>query len=230
MAYKQFMLDEQTPVTIYKRKSSRGLRLSITAKGDIRVSIPIWAPYRSGLEFARSRKDWIESQKPTSKFLVHGQSIGKAHRLVFIENAAASRPKSRILANQVTITHSGSHLETEVQNVAERASIRALRTQAETLLPKRLKTLSELHGFEYKSVKIKLLKSRWGSCDQHQNIVLNLYLMQLPWHCIDYVVLHELVHTKILKHGPEFWKSMEEVLPSLKQVRKEMRKYQTVLS
>lgn len=225
------MLDEQTPITIYKRKTSRSLRLSITAKGEIRVSIPTWAPYRSGLEFAKSRQAWIQNQRPASRLLEHGQPIGKAHRLIFVSDPSAQRPRSRLAANQVVVTH--AQLEThatDIQKVAEAASIRALRAQAEKLLPQRLADLASVHGFTYKSVKIKQLKSRWGSCDQHQNIVLNLFLMQLPWHCIDYVLLHELVHTKVLRHGPDFWREMEAVLPNVKQVRKELRSHQPILT
>jgi len=78
-------------------------------------------------------------------------------------------------------------------------------------------------------VRIKRLSSRWGSCDSHQNIVLNLYLMQLPWECIDYVLLHELTHTQILRHGAPFWDAMGKLLPNLAAIRKQMRGYHPVL-
>ncbi len=87
MAFKQFALDASTPVTIYKRKASRSLRLSIAADGKVRVSIPTWAPYRAGLEFARSRQGWIEGQRATSQILADGQAIGKAHHLKFMADA-----------------------------------------------------------------------------------------------------------------------------------------------
>src|SRR5262249_22487168 len=119
--------------------------------------------------------------------------------------------------------------DVEVQRIAEAASIRALRRQAEQLLPQRLAGLATKHGFRYRSVAVKRLKSRWGSCDQHKNIVLNLFLMQLPWECIDYVLIHELVHTEVLRHGPDFWAAMARELPDVKRLRKQMRQYQPVL-
>ena len=76
---------------------------------------------------------------------------------------------------------------------------------------------------------VKRLKSRWGSCDQHTNIILNIFLMQLPWECIDYVLLHELTHTNVLHHGPDFWLAMTQVLPNVTQLRKAMRDYQPIL-
>lgn len=232
MAYKQFALNEQTAVTIYKRRSSRHLRLTIAASGEVRVSIPVWTPYRVGLEFARSRQGWIEEQRRArhNALLQDGQVIGKAHRLRF-QPAAVSAVGSRVRAGEVVITHPTGQATDDpaVQAAARKAGVRALRRQAETLLPQRLRQLAEQHYFTYRSVTIKQLKGRWGSCDQHGNIVLNLYLMQLPWECIDYVLLHELTHTQVLRHGPDFWQAMERVLPEVKRLRKAVRDHQPLL-
>lgn len=231
MAFKQFALDEHTTVTIYKRRANRSLRLTVTANGQIRVTIPTWAPYQSGLEFAKSRRNWIAAQQQPPSFLSSGQPIGKAHHLQLVADPVAVRPSSRIKATEVTVTYP-AHLAVthpSIQKLAETASIRALRRQAEQLLPGRLQQLAVQHGFAYRSVAVKQMKSRWGSCDQQQNIVLNLFLMQLPWECIDYVLLHELVHTQVLRHGPDFWQAMGRVLPGVQQLRKQMRQYQPVL-
>src|SRR5690606_36436720 len=96
-----------------------------------------------------------------------------------------------------------------VQKAAQAAAIRALRKEAETLLPQRLRTLAEQTGFTYNSVAVKQPKSRWGSCSHQKHITLNLFLMQLPWRLIDYVLLHELTHTKVMRHGPPFWAELE---------------------
>lgn len=231
MAFKQFALDERTQVTIYKRRSSRSLRLSIAADGKVRVSIPTWAPYRAGLEFARSRYAWIEKQRPDETLLCDGQPVGKAHHLKFVVNQAKSKPSSRIKSNEITISYPATMASTDstVQKIATTACVRALRQQAERLLPQRLSTLASVHSYEFTSVAVKQLKGRWGSCDHNANIVLNLYLMQLPWELIDYVLLHELAHTKVLRHGPDFWREMESALPDVKARRKALREYQPVL-
>jgi hypothetical protein len=231
MAYKEFALDERTSVTIYKRKASRSLRLTIAADGKVKVSIPTWAPYRAGLEFARSRRAWIDSQRVESSLLQTGRPVGKAHRLLFLQKSTISKPSGRITGGEIIISYpAGLSIDDEnVQQMARTTAIKALRQQAERLLHQRLETLAQKHGFEYSSVSVKRLKGRWGSCDQHQNIVLNLYLMQLPWELIDYVLLHELTHTRILRHGPDFWAAMQRVLPNVKAIRKEMKQHQPVL-
>jgi predicted metal-dependent hydrolase len=231
MAHKEFALDERMVITVYKRKASRNLRLSVAADGKIRVSIPTWAPYRAGVEFARKRRQWIEEQRKPVLLMADGQAVGKAHHLRFAPSAGSAKIRAVVRKTEVIVQFPAS-LSTQdgaVQAAAHRASIRALRHQAEQLLPQRLAVLAENHGFSYNNVSIKQMKSRWGSCDQRQNIVLNLYLMQLPWESIDYVLLHELTHTKILRHGPVFWEAMEKVLPDVKQRRKMMLVRQPVL-
>ncbi len=232
MPSKNFILDGDLAVTIYKRKTSRNLRLSIAPGGKIRVSIPAWASYSAGLNFARSQQVWIRDQHNPTKLLINGQAIGKAHHLRFVRSAAATKTSSRVYDTTIAVNYPFTNEpdSLEVQMVAQEACIRALRAQAEQLLPGRLAALAKANNFAYASVRIKRLKSRWGSCDQHAHIVLNLFLMQLPWQLIDYVLLHELTHTVVLRHGPDFWQSLEAVLPDVAGLRKSIRDYQPILN
>jgi predicted metal-dependent hydrolase len=225
MAFKRFALPDGTPVTVYKRKSSRSLRLTITPEGDAKVSIPRWAAYAAGVKFANSRLEWIKANRRLPASLKDGQRIGKAHRLRLSCRPDARKVTSRTGRTEIIVTYPPAMDATEpiVQETAHRAALRALRAEAETLLPQRLDALAARHGFTYNRVSIKRMKSRWGSCDRERNIVLNLFLMQLPWEQIDYVLLHELTHTEVLRHGPDFWQAMERVLPDVKQLREVVR-------
>lgn len=228
MASKQISLPDIGEVTLSKRKSTRSIRLSIDARGQVRVTMPYWVPFEAGAQFARSRKSWIAEHRQTrTASLEHGQVIGKTHRLLFEASPVVAKATARVTANIVRVTHPAacSVSDTSVQIAAEKASIRALRTQAEDLLPGRLRDLAVQHGFNYNSVQVKQLTGRWGSCDSHQNIVLNLFLMQLPWTLIDYVLLHELTHTNILRHGPDFWAAMRRVLPDVQVRRVAMKQH-----
>ena len=231
MALKRFELAENLPVTIYKRRGSRSIRLSISQGGDVKVSMPLWLPYKAGLHFAETRLDWITAQRVVPNQMVEGQLIGKQFTLHFRVSAKALKPTSRITADQVIITHpiKQSFNDPEVQSLAEKAAIRTLRKESTKLLPTRLKLLAAQHRFSYKSVTIKQLTSRWGSCDQNKDIALNLFLMQLPWELIDYVLLHELVHTEHLNHSAAFWQRLESVRPAAKDFRDRMRKHKPVV-
>lgn len=232
MAMKSVVVPELGTVQLYKRKDVRSLRLSIGHDGSVRVSMPYWLPYAAGADFARKQREWIASKQTTSAPLKHGTRIGKAHRVVFIPEIGRTTLSTRITSGgEVRIFHP-SHLapyDQSIQKAAQHASIRALKQQGEKLLPQRLRSLAQQHGFEYQSVQIKQLKSRWGSCSSERAIALNCYLMQLPWHLIDYVLLHELMHTRIMTHGVVFWVELANYVPNLKTVRKEMKSYRPVL-
>lgn len=231
MPKKEFALNEQTTVTIYKRRASRNLRLSVTSEGKVRVSMPVWLPYSAGVQFARSRAAWITAQQPKIHTWEDQQLIGSEHTLRLLPAVGAQRISTRTQNRTIYIRYPSTLQPNNPAVLAaiNRAATRALRDEAERLLPGRLAALAAEHGFSYRSVQVKQLKSRWGSCDQRQHIVLNLFLMQLPWNCIDYVLLHELSHTRVMDHSPAFWAQLEAVLPNAKQLRRVMREYQPIL-
>lgn len=232
MPYKEFDISGIGKVTIYKRRGNRSLRLSVAADGSVRVSIPTWAPYQAGLTFMMSRRSWIMAQShSTQELLSPGMAVGKTRRLVFYKDPTSDRVKTSVRKGEVIITHPArlTYDNPEVQQAAQSACWRALRSEAMQLLAPRLRQLAEQHGFAYRSINVKRMKSRWGSCDQKKNIVFNLFLIQLPWDCIDYVILHELAHTRAMNHGPDFWQALETVLPNAKQLKRKMRAYQPTL-
>jgi len=104
------------------------------------------------------------------------------------------------------------------------------RKEAQNYLPQRVKELSQEYSFEYKQIKIKNLKRRWGSCSSKNNLNFNLHLMRLPRELIDYVILHELVHTVEKNHGKKFWDLLEKVLPKALFLDKKLKKYKIWIS
>jgi len=231
MAGKVFPLAGYGDITIVKRATNRNIRLSIKHDGSVAVSIPSWATYRSGLAFAQTKLDWLLAQTPQPTLLRDGQAVGKYHHLQLSPTRGIQAPRTLVSKTSVIVRYPATLDANDpvVQKAAQTACIRALRAQAEQLLPQRLEQLASQHDFYFSEVRIKRLKGRWGSCDNKQRIVLNLFLMQLPWDCIDYVLLHELTHTKVLRHGPPFWAVMSELIPNLAAIRKQMRGARPVL-
>lgn len=103
---------------------------------------------------------------------------------------------------------------------------KALRHEAKRLLPRRIKELADQHGFSFSAVKINNSKTHWGSCTMKKSINLSLSLMLLPWHLVDYVLLHELCHTVEMNHSDRFWRLMNKVTHNnTPQLRKELKTY-----
>lgn len=79
-------------------------------------------------------------------------------------------------------------------------------------LNSRLAELAVTHGFKHGRVSIRNQKSRWGSCSAQNNISLNQKLYFLPDHLRDYVLIHELAHTKEKNHSQAFWGILFEII------------------
>lgn len=227
MTTKTVRLPDIGQVLLVKNRMAKSLKISLGADGVIKVTIPPWVPFHVGLEYVHTKKDWIVENHKPSQPLQHGMQIGKQHLLYINKDPSKTKISSRIGSSILHVSYPSSYLwdSPEVQDTARKLAIRALRKQADELLPPRLEMLAEEHGFEFASVSVRQLKSRWGSCNSKKEIVLNIYLMQLPWALIDYVLLHELVHTKAMHHGTDFWKIFEAVLPGARQRRKDLKDY-----
>ncbi len=99
------------------------------------------------------------------------------------------------------------------------------RVEAKTLLTMRLKQLARNNGFSYNRVFIRNQKTRWGSCSSINNISLNMKLVKLPDELIDYVILHELVHTRRKDHSKAFWVEMDKLVGNGKKMASRLKSY-----
>lgn len=229
----QQTIEHPTLGTLYltKRRRQKHIRISIGHEGRVAISLPTWLPYKAGIVFAESRRDWIAKQREmhSEKYtlLEDGAAIGKTYTLVF-EGIETGKLRTRLAADtiRVYIPDIYRYQDEAVQAAARRACERALQRESELLLPNRVREMAARHGYKFKSITCKKLKRRWGSCDSAKNLVFNTHLMLLPWELIDYVVLHELNHTVHMHHQAAFWDNLSTRLPTYKELRKELRSHQ----
>jgi len=221
MVTKKFIPALEREVTFAKRKGTKHIKLSLKSDGSLRVSVPYGIPQFAAERFMLSKSDWIKQHAKKPTILQHNDHIGKSHQLEFVYGPDKTI-KSRVSKNTVTITYPVDLdiTDSTVQAKAKAACERALKQQAEILLPQRLDYWSDKMSIPYREISVKKMKSRWGSCDNRNNIILNIYLVQLPWDLIDYVMLHELSHTRHPHHQKAFWDFLEQLLPDYKTKRK----------
>jgi hypothetical protein len=86
----------------------------------------------------------------------------------------------------------------------EKARIEELRRAAKADLPERAARLSRQTGLRYEKLTVRAARTKWGSCSGKGSISLSLFLMTLPEHLRDFVIIHELCHTVHHDHSPRF--------------------------
>jgi len=97
--------------------------------------------------------------------------------------------------------------------------------EAEKVLAQKLEKWAKKHCFTYNRLFIRNQKTRWGSCSPKNNISLNMKLVRLPERLMDYVILHELVHTRVKNHGLKFYIEMDRLVSNRKDLDKKLKGY-----
>ena len=80
-------------------------------------------------------------------------------------------------------------------------------------------------GVHFNMVRIKDVKTLWGSCSSRKNLNFNRKLFLLPEKLIDYICVHELAHLKQMNHSEKFWKEVEKLIPDYRERRAELKRY-----
>lgn len=223
-------------ISLKKTRKARTLRITVKPGKNVSVTVPLLTSWTQALRFVEMKKIWIlesieklKERNPAPTVFSPGISFRTREHILIFEPAADSEMKAKIFQDKITIYYPSlekiySHYG---QELIKKAITFALRKEAKKHLPERVKTLAQQHGFVYKKVFVKDLKSRWGSCSSVNNINLNIHLVRLPDTLSDYVILHELVHTIHKNHGRYFWEMLNQMTGNAKSLAKEMKKYQT---
>lgn len=218
--------EEFGQITVRRSARASQVRLRVAPDGTLRASMPLYAPIfllKRLVKASRPQlRKMLQQAQPTTRY-ENGQQIGKSHSILVTEggsNVIVKRNKQHIL---VSLPTGKSLADADVVRKIRDVTIEALRVEAKSYLPKRLKYLADQHGFTYSKVRFSHASSRWGSCSSNGTISLNIALMKLPFELIDYVIIHELAHTVEMNHSESFWRLVELGDPAYKQHRKLLR-------
>jgi hypothetical protein len=97
-----------------------------------------------------------------------------------------------------------------------------IRLKAKERIEPIIKKWSKSTGLAYANLKFMKLEKRWGSCTPANTIIINYNAIKLPFSLIEYLVVHELVHTKIKSHSKEFWAELSKHIVNWKELDEKM--------
>jgi predicted metal-dependent hydrolase len=212
------------------RKAIKNLHLGVyPPAGRVRVAAPM-AMNDAAVRLAVVRKlGWIRRQRAafeaqprqSKREMVTGEShyyLGRRYRLRVVDHQRAG---------SVVLRH-GTVLELQVRGEPdaagrERVLLRWYRERLRDLVPSMLAKWERMLGVRVAEWGIKRMKTRWGGCNRDSRRVwLNLELAKKPVKCVEYVVVHELVHLLVRHHDDRFIALMNQHLPSWRHRRREM--------
>lgn len=216
-------------VTFSQNKRSKSIKVSVKADKSVLVSFPFYVSGKDALAFTQKNEKWIKQQQnkmELRKTKIEPNSIIKT-KLHTIKIIPGEEYKVEINENKVEIFIVDFNSD-EANEFLEHYMTEVYRFEAKRLLPVRLTELARKHGFDFNKVTIRNNRRNWGSCSSRNNISLNLQMMKLPVELIDYILIHELVHTEIKNHGATFWERLNEVSNGkARELAKQVKQYST---
>lgn len=211
----------------------RTMAISILPDASVIVRVPYRTTDKAIKGLVSSKASWII--KHTDRFRSSNSGVqeklfadGGKHlyrgeeKLLCV--AKASRPCCRFIDHRIEI---GTAYPDDPMAV-RRILYQGYRLEANRLFPETLKRIlkeKESYGFKVSVLKIRTMKSRWGSCTSRGVISLNTELIRLHDVYLEYVILHELCHLRHHNHGAGFYELLSELFPGWQAARKELKRY-----
>jgi predicted metal-dependent hydrolase len=218
--------EEFGKITIRRSPNARQIRVRAAPDGTLHASLPMYAPIfllKRLLRNSRGEIRKILTQAKPQYLYEDGMRIGKSHTLRLVGSDDDFSVKRHGLDIIVKLPSNENVYDSHISRKIRDSIIAALRIEAKSYLPKRVSFLSEKYGYKYEKIRFSHASGRWGSCSSNGTISLNIALMKLPFELIDYVIIHELSHTKQMNHSARFWDIVAIADPDYKLHRRELK-------
>lgn len=215
--------EQLLPLNLVRNPRARRYVLRLSKRGEVRVTIPRGGSQKEALSLAHKNIVWLEGQLQKHQETEvrdggwkHGSEIlfrGKPTALTVLEK------------DSIRVVQFGDE-ELAVDAVIDDikpAVERHLWNLAKIELPPRVEELSAHHEFKYSRLTVRNQRSRWGSCSPTGTISLNWRLIQMPASVGDYIIFHELVHTRFLNHSAKYWREVKRVCPDYRDSERWMK-------
>ena len=216
-----------------ERKEIKNVHLTIyPPDARIHVSAPLAMTEDAVRLFLITKLPWIrqrvsqilDQNRQTPREYVSGENHyykGLRYRLKVVYDHFPA--KVEVQGNEYLVLHvrENSSLERRAEVLKE-----WYRMELKTLLPVLIAKWENALGVQVNKWEVKQMKTLWGSCNHRtRNIIFNLELIKKPLHCIEYIVVHELLHIRVRLHNEEFMTLLNRYFPNWKQLKEELNEF-----
>ena len=204
-------------ITVERHEIKRA-RIAVDEDLRVRVTLPLDFSQEEIVDLIERKEQWIQKQlaffrdrrdariKLSHDEILYLGEIYTFQRLPGLRSRVAIKDEGKII-------YSGRNL------LADGTLGTWYRQEAKRVIMERLEHFAKTYKFTYNKVFIRNQKTLWGSCSSKRNLSFNWRLIQTPLDIIDYIVVHELVHTKILQHTKAYWERVASLYPQYRQAR-----------
>ena len=194
-----------------KRKT---LSISINENAQLIVRAPNRISDAKIQEFINEKSSWIIKNKNLIKLRLQNTEKNQNNLLYLGEYF----PIKKNIKSLKKVSFNGEEFITNLENQSQLSNALKIwyKDKFKELAIPRLNYFVDKYGLTINQVRLKRQKTLWGSCSSRNNINLNFLLIMAPLKVIDYVIIHELVHTIHKNHSANFWSAVEDIMPNYK--------------
>jgi len=195
-------------------RKAKYAKLKIKPFGGLEVVIPLRFPKKAVPGLLEQHAEWIQRQlkkqqdharEPVLPDEIHIAINGYRTEVVY----GIHQRQEPGQANRLFVSDSDYH-------PAVKQLRKWVRQQAWQLLPPMLEKVSRETGLGYRKIIIRSQKTRWGSCSSRGTISLNDQLLFVACDSVEYLMIHELCHTRHMNHTRQFWQLVEHYCPDFR--------------
>ncbi len=205
------------------RSKRKTIALIVQLDGSLVVRAPLFARDEQIQAFIKKKTDWIRARqaeaqaaRPAVHTFTDGDSflyLGRPYPLRVVKGA------------QKALEFKDAFLLAESAHPRARQLLEAwYKARAREIITQRVMFHAALLGFSYSKIRIGSAKTRWGSCSTRGTLSFTWRLIMSPPQVVDYVIIHELVHTVEHNHSQVFWAKVAQVVPDYKALAKWLKK------
>ena len=214
------------PIEIQK-KNIKNIHLSVLPPdGRVRVSAPKTVSDKSLELFVRTKIGWIKKQqlkfenqpRQSERQYVSGETLYFWGQKYYLQVEYSYKGNTLVLdGDKAILTVRKESTAKQRENYVNEWYREHLKREIEKILP----VWEEKTGLKCSSWQTKYMTTRWGTCNTDtKKIWINLQLAKKPIECLEYVILHELAHTKVKNHGNDFIAVMDMYMPNWREIKK----------
>lgn len=204
------------------RKEVKHARLRVSEDGHVRVIIPEAFSQDDIAALLKKKQQWIDKHL---KFFKVMSKINLQHNQILLYGNRYSYFYDSIYTHKVIVDHE-HHTIRAKRNLLDKAIQQQWLTGiAKKYLTNRTEELASKLNFNYNALYIRNQRTKWGNCSKEKNISLNWRLIKAPMFVIDYLIIHELLHTVVMNHTHKFWTMLKSYYPDYRDAINWLDKY-----
>ena len=208
---------------ILERKNVKHARIRVSENLSVRVLVPENFDNTDIQNLIKKKQIWID--KNLNKFKGMSEKI-KLHdtQILLFGNKYTYFYRAEF-HNKVLINKEHKTIQSKTNLLDKEVLLKWYKRYAKRHITKRLTEIAIEHKLKYNKVFIRDQRTKWGNCSTEKNLSFNWRLIKTPNFVIDYLIFHELVHTKTMNHTHKFWAELRSFIPEYQAAVKWLDKY-----